>query len=145
MADASDSYSSITSDSRVTPSNQRWLGHWFNRVVTFLLVIVGWVFFRAADVHTGTLSFASVMPAIEMLGQMVAWRGLDKPSEVFLPGSNFWLMMAACWVWCNFVPNSAEVAYHLPLKKRYALVTGVILGLCFLNLGTPVDFLYFRF
>ncbi len=132
--------------SRLVPSNEGRLGYWFNRHVTFVLIVIGWVFFRAADVRTSTYSYSSVLPAFEMLAQMIALRGIDhSPNLAVMPGSSFWLGLAACWLWCNFAPNSFEIAYAIRLRKRYALIAGATMALCILKLGTPVDFLYFRF
>ncbi len=131
---------------RFVPSNERWIGYWFNRQVTFLLVVIGWVFFRAADLHASDYSFASALPAVEMLAQMIGLRGLGVSAEVTAsPGPTLWMAMAACWLWCNFAPNSFEVAYSMDLRKRYALVAGATMAICLLKLGSPVDFLYFRF
>ncbi|MGO8690116.1 MAG: MBOAT family O-acyltransferase [Thermoguttaceae bacterium] len=131
---------------RLVPSNDRRLGYWFNRQLTFFLVVIGWVFFRAADVRTSSYGYSSVSSAVEMMAQMIGWHGSHHAAELsILPGYGFWAAMAACWLWCNFAPNSFEVAYTVKLRKRYALLAGAIMGLCILRLGTPVDFLYFRF
>jgi hypothetical protein len=131
---------------QLVPSNEHWLGYWFNRHITFFLVVIGWVFFRAADVHTASYSYSSLLPAVEMLSQMAGLRGFAPFSQGdLIPGSSFWILMGACWFWCNFAPNSFEVAYSIRLQKRYALIAGTTMALCILKLGTPVDFLYFRF
>ncbi len=132
----------------IVPSNQRRLGYWFNRQVTFLLIVIGWVFFRAADIHTSNYSCSSVLPAVEMLRQMTGLGGLHHSPQMAVGPANshgFWMAMAALWLWCNFAPNSFEIAYTLKPRKRYALIAGATMALCILQLGTPVDFLYFRF
>ena len=127
------------------PSNERALGHWFNRQVTFLLVVLGWVLFRAADVHRGDYGLASILPAFSLLADMVGLHGWRPPANVLLSFDKFWALLGCCWLWCNFVPNSFEIAYSAPLRKRYAALAGVAMALCILELGMPVDFLYFRF
>ena len=42
---------------------------WIRRQVTFLLIVVGWIFFRSADVHSG-YGVRSVAPAFTMMKQM---------------------------------------------------------------------------
>jgi alginate O-acetyltransferase complex protein AlgI len=127
------------------PSNHHPIGYWFNRNLTFLLVIVGWVFFRAADVYRSDYSWASVYPSAQMLANMVGLHGWSPAMGTAAPSPAFWLVLAACWLWCNFVPNSNEVAYDIPLRKRYAVLAGVTMALCIVQFGTPADFLYFRF
>jgi hypothetical protein len=120
---------------------------WFNRQVTFLAVVVGWVFFRAADVHTRGYGWASITPAFDLLAQMGGaarqpGAGLLPPGT---PGPLLAALLSLCWAWCNFMPNSFEVAYGIKLRRRHALLAGAALGLCALHLGVRVDFLYFRF
>jgi alginate O-acetyltransferase complex protein AlgI len=129
----------------LVPSNDSSLGFWFNRQITFLLVVIGWVFFRAADIHTKSYSYTSILPAIDVLGQMTGLRGISPPPDVDYPGPKFWVLMAACWAWCNLVPNTYEVIYGLNIRGRHALLAGATLAFCILKLGTSVDFLYFRF
>jgi len=126
------------------PSNEHRLGYWFNRQTMFLLVVIGWVFFRAADVYRDDYRLASILPALEVLGDMAGLHGL-RPTGLAAPPTTLWILVAACWLWCNFAPNSFEVAYHIPLRRRYAALAGAATALCFLNLGAPMDFLYFRF
>lgn len=129
----------------LVPSNDRWLGCWFNRQVTFLLVFVGWAIFRSADVHSGVSFVSSIQPAIDMLGAMAGCQGVDAAPSVPIFGPKLWLFLAGCWAWCNFVPNSFEVVYAVRPRACHALAAGTALALCILKLGAPVDFLYFRF
>jgi len=126
-------------------SNDRLLGNWLNRQVTFLLVVAGWVLFRAADIREGNYSVTSIFPAFRMFGAMIGLGGLAPRGAPVVPGNLSWLL-ALCWVWCNFVPNTTEVFYQMAFqRKRYAALAGLALGVCVIKFGTPVDFLYFRF
>jgi hypothetical protein len=49
------------------------------------------------------------------------------------------------WAWCNFLPNSFDLAYGLKLRKRHAIVVGAVMAVCLLYFGVHMDFLYFRF
>jgi len=124
------------------PSRDNPVGYWFNRQVTFLLIVIGGVFFRGADIHSQYYGFQSILPAIWMLKQLV---GLDGITSVAVVPVQLWLLLAFSWIWCNFAPNSFEVAYNAPPLRRYALAAGALMAVCFLQLGQPVDFLYFRF
>ena len=50
-------------------SNERPVGYWVNRQFMFLMVVIGWVFFCAADVRVGEYGFSSINPALQMLGR----------------------------------------------------------------------------
>jgi hypothetical protein len=125
----------------LVPSNDNPVGYWFNRQTTFVLLAVAAVFFRTADIPTYS-GIQSVLPAVRMLKQMIGLEGIA--STVSVP-VQLWLLLAFSWVWGNFAPNSFEVAYHTPPLRRYALAAGALMAVCFLQIGQPVDFLYFRF
>jgi alginate O-acetyltransferase complex protein AlgI len=130
---------------RLVPSNDRLLSYWFNRQVTFLLIVIGWVFFRAADVRVGEFGFSSILPAVQMLAQMIGLHGIE-PTEFGLHvPRTLWGLIAGCWLWCNFAPNSFEVVYAIRTRAWQAALAGAILGICVLRFGAGVDFLYFRF
>ena len=130
---------------RLIPSNEKRIGYWFNRQITFLCVIVGWVFFRAADVRLGDYGATSIMPALRMLSEMAGIHGLTPSPGVALVSGKLWSLLAACWLWCNYAPNSFEVVYSVRLRRRYAILAGATTALCVLEFGAPIDFLYFRF
>jgi alginate O-acetyltransferase complex protein AlgI len=130
---------------KLVPSNDRPLGHWFNRQLTFLLVVVGWVFFRAADVHTGSFGVASVRPAFSLLGQMVGTHGFAPGAGAPALAARLWPLMLMSWLWCNFLPNSSQLAERVRATRWQAALAGVTLAVCVLRFGLSVDFLYFRF
>jgi alginate O-acetyltransferase complex protein AlgI len=123
------------------PSNDRWLGLWFNRQLTFLLVVIGWVFFRAADVRAAGADHFAFLPAMRMFRAMLGMEGMGSAHASL----GLWLMIAAGWAWCNFAPNSFQVVYGARPKLRYALLAGASMAVCLVRLNTGVDFLYFRF
>jgi hypothetical protein len=126
-------------------SNARPLGYWINRQVTFLLIVIGWVFFRAADVRGGELGFPSIRPAVQMLAQMVGLGGLAPAATGLVVPRTIWGLIAGCWLWCNFAPNSFELVYATRARAWQAVVAGTVMGVCLLRFGVGVDFLYFRF
>ncbi len=128
-------------------------GTWVRRQVTFLLVIVGWVLFRAADVKSG-IGVSTMTPALKMFKEMAGLgtakaitfttaRGAEV--EQVLNPTLLWSLIAFGWVWCNFLPNSFQIAYRLKERWYFAMATGVTFGVCVLHFGTKMDFLYFRF
>ena len=81
-----------------------------------------------------------------MLAQMIGLRGIDHSPAVpaclgyrILDGDGGLLAMV------QFRAELFEIAYTIKLRKRYAVIAGATMALCILKLGTPVDFLYFRF
>jgi len=117
---------------------------WFNRQLTFLFVVIGWTFFRAADVRAGNYGLPSITPALQMLRQMFIpshVRHALHISDLRLLGE--WIVFA--WIWCNFMPNSFDFAYGLRLRRWHAAIAGALMAVCILFMGVHMDFLYFRF
>ncbi|HTI51116.1 MAG TPA: MBOAT family O-acyltransferase [Planctomycetaceae bacterium] len=126
-------------------SNESLATRWVNRMLTFLLVVIGWVFFRTADVNVESYGFASVLPAFRMFADMLGLNGLTPATLAGQIGPLFWCGIAACWAWCNFLPNSQEVGYRSEPTVMHGLLAGTLLAVTVLQLGSGVDFLYFRF
>lgn len=125
-------------------SNDTVVGHWANRIVTFFLVIIGWVFFRAADVNTKSYGLPSIKPAITMLKEMFGHSGWTfRRAPVATP--LLWWFIAFSYAWCNFLPNSTQIAYNHAPRRRYAMAAGAVMAVCALHFGVKLDFLYFRF
>jgi alginate O-acetyltransferase complex protein AlgI len=130
--------------SGMMPSNAHPVGRWVNRSVTFLLVVIGWVFFRSADVHTASLGLASIRPAFTLLGQMVGSGGWRNHAGLVV-ASRTWLVVVFSWLCCNFAPNSSQIVRRLKAAPLQAAFAGSLLAICVLRFGLSVDFLYFRF
>lgn len=142
-------------------------------LVTFLAVVVAWVFFRAATFES----------AARILAGMLGWHGARLPAEVlaYLPalgqlgvgvvqgglGS-----FVFTWGWClallpaaSMLPNTQEFVSRSLAGKDYfavrphsnaeqawlfpspiwAVGMGVVTALALMNLGQPAEFLYFNF
>ncbi|MFM7846557.1 MAG: MBOAT family O-acyltransferase [Planctomycetota bacterium] len=131
---------------QLLPDNTSGWGRWFNRQLMFVLVVIGWVFFRAADVQAGTGTWDSLLPAWRLLQQMCGLEGFWPGADISRASLNLWALLGICWIICNFAPNTGTIAYdersHQPL---YLIAAGIIMGICLTQMGTPVDFLYFRF
>lgn len=104
---------------------------WVSRLITFLLVVVGWVFFRAT----------SFTMAKDILAAMAGLRGIENHLGA-LSLSLVLLVIGGLGIsW--FAPNSWEIRV-IP-SWRLAVVLGLALYLCVLRLGQESPFLYFQF
>jgi D-alanyl-lipoteichoic acid acyltransferase DltB (MBOAT superfamily) len=109
---------------------------WTWRQVTFVLVVLGWLLFRADGIGTAGRVMLSM---IGLRGSTIAYARLDDVVPSVLG------ICALLWAWVNFVPNSFELAYRAPSRLRWAALSGAALACCALWFGTKTDFLYFRF
>jgi alginate O-acetyltransferase complex protein AlgI len=99
------------------------------RGITFLLVVIGWVFFRSTDFHMAS-----------------SWL-----RQMFLPTSISWSVApgAVAWVICSllvvlFVPETWDIRFST--RRRWAVAYGIAFALTypFIN-GSPSVFLYYQF
>ena len=105
---------------------------WLNRLITFVAVVVAWVFFRAPDVRV----------AGDVLRAMVgAGAGGFAAGPRLAP--QFVALLIGGLAWVNLAPNTWEVS--LEPKPRYALALGLLLGSAILTIAAPSPFLYFQF
>lgn len=155
-------------------SKSSWLGRKISWLVTFVAVIVGWVFFRA-------LTFDG---AIGMLEGMAGLNGVSLPSAIayrtgsladtlaavgvtfnFSSGSDFvatWLWIAALFLLATAAPNTQDILRDFkpalnfkPADQwinirwsstgRWAVATALLLAVGTLSLPQVSEFLYFQF
>jgi alginate O-acetyltransferase complex protein AlgI len=101
---------------------------WLYRAQTFLLVVIGWVFFRSEN-----LTMAG-----EWLAAMVPHGNLGAVP----PALAVWLAAAFTWAW--FVPETWDLRF--PTRRRWALAYAALFFLTFLAMnGTKTVFLYYQF
>ena len=132
-----------------------WLTTWTARVFTFFLVVIGWVFFRAADFHTAhqMLSAMFHLGAVPVAGA----------PALFKPKVWFWLIGLLAFVW--LLPNAAQLLReHQPypavikgtragaavwrrwqMNSTWACLTALLLALSLLSLSRSGEFLYYNF
>jgi alginate O-acetyltransferase complex protein AlgI len=109
-------------------------GVWVNRILTFIAVVVAWVFFRASSMGV----------AFNVLKAMAGLNGVESLHRAkFLIGWNLTLLILAALVWVNFMPNTWEI--KVQPKVRYGIVFGLLLGAAILTLSHPSPFLYLQF
>ena len=125
----------------------------FGYVLTFLAVVVGWVFFRAANFDTATA----------ILSAMVGANGYDA-AAASNGGATAILVVAALLLIAWLAPNTQElVRYHGPIADesdqsaapsskltwqptmRWAVFVGCLTGISVMSLSKVSEFLYFQF
>jgi alginate O-acetyltransferase complex protein AlgI len=104
---------------------------WMNRLITFVAVVVAWVFFRAS----------SMSQAWDVLAAMAGARGLGAGMASIAPAMI--ALIVAGLVWVNVAPNTWEV--QLKPRPAWALACGLLLGAAVLTIAAPSPFLYFQF
>jgi len=148
------------------PSESNRFGAFLGGTITFLAVVVGWVFFRAAQ-------FGS---AVNMLKGMAGFNGVAIPLWLtsLLPSaraaqgtvdSGIGMLLALCLLLLAWLaPNTQELtgyvgpdgAYgrmemtnrtqlHWRQTLRWGVVVGCLLALCIMSLSHVSEFLYFQF
>ncbi len=132
-----------------------WIGRWLGRTLTFLLVMIGWVFFRAANLEDARLLLA----AMAGLGHAPA---MGTP-PLLKARLWFWLIGLLAVVW--LLPNAAKLMRDfkpamLPYKgmwpepkiwptwklsRYWAALTAALLAGSILYLSRAGEFLYYNF
>lgn len=116
---------------------RRWGEHWdalplaLRRAAMFLLVVVGWVFFRATSFSmAGTL-----------LAKMFGWQ-----SGVAIPGSlTLGVAIVICTAITQIAPNTFELPHHWKPRQAVALAAGFAASLAMIYAFHLSPFLYFQF
>lgn len=99
--------------------------------ITFIAVMVGWVFFRSPNFTT----------AGQLLFGLVGGYGVD--ANQIMTAKSFIVIVILAGFWCFAAPNT----WQLPTvnKKWQAVGLAMLFVLCVLKLGEPSPFLYFQF
>ena len=139
------------------------LRHAFSVAVTFLAVVLAWVFFRAADLHA----------ALAMLAAMSGWNGLGWPSPSVPTDIELLLLTlrlpsyVITWKFLLTYPVALFVVFALPNSQQlleperfgrsarvpfawkpniaWAVVMAVGVSACVLLFASASEFLYFQF
>jgi hypothetical protein len=127
------------------------------RAITFMSVVVGWVFFRA-QTFDGAIRVLSAMSG--PYGEVGEYTGVSGQGSGLLP---FWLILSFVIVW--MLPNTYEVALRwrialdpyersrspallparLTLNGAWALGAAALFVYALLEVSTASEFLYFNF
>ena len=128
---------------------------WTSRVLTFAVVILGWVFFRSETLGAAT----------HLLGSMFGTAQSPPLGTDTLLKSKMWIWFSLLLFWVWFLPNVAEITFkQLPYHEitinrqsektwwltfeyqpRWAVFTGLIIALAVLSMSRASEFLYYNF
>ncbi|MCX6645638.1 MAG: hypothetical protein NTY09_04675 [bacterium] len=111
------------------PKNKVWA-----QIGTFLLVTIGWVFFRPPTFHASWT----------ILTKMFNIPGLFQASPVNF-GLVFFIVVAGSIA--MLAPNVVELirVKKAPLERKWAIIIGILTAACILFLSEPTPFLYYQF
>lgn len=134
-----------------------WVSAWGGRGLTLLFVMVGWVFFRAADVPA----------AQHLLAAMFGFGAGPAAGSPPLVKAKFWFWLGGLLAFVWALPNTIEImgrysrlpgvngatgeAATLPgwwrweISPRWALLAGLLLAGSILSLSRAGEFLYYNF
>jgi hypothetical protein len=131
-----------------------WMTTWSARAFTFLLVVIGWVLFRAANFHAAQ----HLLAAMFHLGAAPAAGAPD----LLKSKTWFWLAGLVAFVW--LLPNTGEILNeHQPypavfqqgqaagrwgrwrMSAAWACLAALLLGVAVLSLSRAGEFLYYNF
>jgi alginate O-acetyltransferase complex protein AlgI len=102
------------------------------RLITFLLVIVGWTFFRADNLDM----------ALGLLQRMFLWQG-DGAVMAAAPGLLLFLVLAASFA--HFGPNLFEISHQASPLRAIGLTLLFALAVAMIYARPESPFLYFQF
>jgi alginate O-acetyltransferase complex protein AlgI len=126
------------------------------RLMTFLLVVIAWVVFRADTMDTALSLYESMLGLHGWSSSPLA--GFDLPTKQ----SDFYRTFLLCAGIAFFLPNSGRLQHWIPLPQHMswlevhqrtgraltmlsALLFGLLFGLSVARLGSHSAFLYFQF
>lgn len=101
------------------------------QIVMLVLVVVGWVFFRATDFTM----------AAHLLGLMFWPTAGSLPAAPVFSG----LMLSLAMAWAALGPNVYEIQWRSPQVRRVALTAAFACTIALILGGAPSPFLYFQF
>lgn len=105
------------------------------RVGTFFMVIIGWVFFRSADFHMAKIWLTKMftLPALDL-----HWSALVAYSLTLF------ILLIVSTVIVQFLPNTFQINYQPKLKYAALLAAAFVACIIFLNYQQSV-FIYYQF
>lgn len=114
--------------------------HWLlARTITFLFVVVAWVFFRAENFHQALVVLKGMVNVNHVGWSIIGITPALPEGKIEL----LYLLLLFLFVW--FWKNSTEWTSGMRVNLRYALLTAVLFAICILGLNRVSEFLYFQF
>ncbi len=120
-------------------------------LITFLAVMVGWVFFRSASAQDAANLLATMVGAkglalpIGFQGLLGAW----VPASVQFVGHHgslaegIWLVLLLGTAVC--MPNTQQLMAGFSTTRRWAVGSSLVAAICLMSLNRVSEFLYFQF
>jgi len=119
---------------RMGHDSDRWII--IRRVFTFLLVMIGWVFFRAADVGE----------ALRVLGGMAGLHGLGDESLAFAHAGMLPILALPLTMILAFAsPNTWQIKWRFSWGQILVVAILFVLSIAAILVNTSSPFLYFQF
>ena len=114
---------------RFTVGLRKQAGSYLTRIVTFLLVLLGWVLFRSDNMHM----------AGHWLGAMFGSFGGSQAIPLALA-----VWIGVCFLVTNIVPETCKITF--PGTRRWLFAYAAAFYVCYLYMNqTPTVFLYYQF
>ncbi len=121
----------LLSISRILPKKHSLMPHWIDKIKTFLLVVIGWVFFRSQDMHM----------ASSILKKMFGFH-----NGIGLEGRYGLLsLIAIAFCIAHFCKNTFELSHKWSNVAAFALIGLFAVTMLFIISGRSSPFLYFQF
>lgn len=108
---------------------------WGQKIATFLLVLVGWIFFRAINFDV----------AFRILGNMVGYTHGQSPTPLHLAYPSGLLFLAFATAVSMLYPNLWNQPVRLNLRTALLYGTGLLVGITLMMTRQNSPFLYFQF
>ncbi len=111
----------------------RGISHW---ILTFFLVNLGWIFFRAPQFSTALIWLRKIFFVTPQVS-------LDLASISLRHKDRFFFALALSLILALFAKNTWQIQFRS--NKIFAVSTGILFSICLLYLGQESPFLYYQF
>lgn len=106
------------------------------RILTFIAVVIGWVFFRAE----------TMSDALKVLKGMFGLNGAPFGKLDYFPhGGLEVIVLLGLLLWVNLLPNTIELSKRLKPNWKWATLISLLLISAILFINRKAEFLYFQF
>ncbi len=112
----------------------KWVGGWPGRIGTLLLVMLGWVLFRAGSFHVARVVY----------GDLFNLAGLLHAPQI---PSAYWPLLILALLWAIFAPNAYDAWLNRGVRpsRAFLVMLGLLAALAVMLLSQSSPFLYYQF
>lgn len=116
--------------------------------IVFICVSLAWIFFRSPDLHFAVHTFKSCLMLNGFESPYPTYKLADKFIAVpdffhYMGGIKNIFMLCAALLFVNIAPNVFELRFKPTIY--YAILLGLLLYICLINIEKPSPFIYFQF